>query len=197
MHKNTEISEQLNEYKNLILKWNKVHNLISKNSENFIDERHIKDSMRIIPFLPKKLDKICDFGSGAGFPAIPMGIHLKEQQSNAKMYLYESRKKKTDFLEICKAQLKLDNIHIVNERIENAQKFKVDLITARAFANLKDIFKYSNGFADQNTIFLLHKGEKAEDEINNASKWYRFKYNMLDKNEYGGVILLASNLKAK
>lgn len=197
MHNNLQISAALEKYKNLILKWNKVHNLISKNSEEFIDERHINDSLRICEMVNINAENICDFGSGAGFPAIPLSIYLNAQGANTKIYMYESRQKKASFLQLCIDELELSNTRIVNDRIENAQKIKADYITARAFAGLKEIFDYSKGFAEESTIFLLHKGEKTPEEINLASKFYSFDVDLFDKNEKNGVILLASNVKPK
>lgn len=197
MYKYLEISQELEVFKNLILKWNKVHNLISKNSEEFIDDRHIADSLRIFQFIDTGVENICDFGSGAGFPAIPLAIYFNKKNIPTKIYIYESRKKKADFLSLCIKELELANAIIVNERIEKAPKVNADLITARAFSNLKNIFDYSSNFRTENTKFLLHKGEKINHEIEDAKKYYSFEHNMLDKNEVGGIILLASRVKAK
>jgi len=93
LYKYPEISKQLEAYKNLILKWNKVHNLISKNSVEFIDERHIADSLRIFEYVDLDVNNICDFGTGAGFPAIPLALYLQEKGSNAIVNMFESRNK--------------------------------------------------------------------------------------------------------
>jgi len=193
----SEINENLEKYQNLILKWNKVHNLVSKSSEEHIKERHIDDSVRIFKYFDEEPKIICDFGSGAGLPAIPLAIYLKDIGSTSQINLYESRNKKTKFLEICKDELGLSNINIINDRIENSAPIKADFITARAFASLIDIFSYSKNFITENTKFILHKGEKIHQEIEKAENKFHFKHKFLEKNDVGGVILLAESLKAK
>ncbi len=195
MPKYTEISDKIEQYSKLVIKWNNVHNLISKNSVDYIKERHIDDSLRVLSLIDPDLETICDFGSGAGFPGILIGIFLNNKNSGCKLFLFESRKKKADFLNLCIDELGLINCKVINDRIENVKNIKADLITARAFSSLKNIFNYAKNYQNGNTEFLLHKGEKVTEEIVEAEKNFSFDYKFLDKNSDNGVILLASNVK--
>ena len=83
-------------YAQSLLIYNKKYNLISKNTEEQLWERHILDCAQIVNFLDKKTLKIADFGSGAGLPGIIMALfsdkfHVK---------LYEKSSVKSSFLKI-------------------------------------------------------------------------------------------------
>ena len=68
-----EVTHALLNYQNLLLKWNKAINLISRNSEKDIWERHILDSLQLLKYIDF-LDNIIDIGSGGGFPGIVLSI---------------------------------------------------------------------------------------------------------------------------
>ena len=81
---------QLEKYKELLLKWNKTHNLISKKQAQNIED-HISDSLVISSLLK---ENIVDLGSGGGLPGIPLAI----TNPNKEFYLIESNTKKSSFL---------------------------------------------------------------------------------------------------
>ena len=64
----------LKQYSGLVLDANKEFNLISKNTEYSIWERHIYDSAQLIDLFPKSTKSFCDVGSGAGFPGLVLKI---------------------------------------------------------------------------------------------------------------------------
>ena len=76
------------EYMSLFLLENKKHNLISKNDERFLFEKHIYDSLAIGLFFKKyniTESKILDIGCGGGFPCLPIAIEwLKAMKSSGK-----------------------------------------------------------------------------------------------------------------
>ena len=71
-------NEQLiNNYKKLFLEKNSILNLISKNDEKYLDEKHIFDSLSIKYFFekyPNLYQRMLDIGTGGGFPALPIAI---------------------------------------------------------------------------------------------------------------------------
>ena len=103
----------LAEYKVNLVAWNKTHNLISKKQAQNIDD-HIVDSLTISPMLKKN---IIDLGSGGGLPGIPLAI----TNPNKKFYLIESNTKKASFLLHATSCLDLDNISVINQRIEKVE----------------------------------------------------------------------------
>jgi 16S rRNA (guanine527-N7)-methyltransferase len=68
-----EVKQALLNYQNLLLKWNKAINLISRNSEKDIWERHVLDSLQLLKYIDFS-DNILDIGSGGGFPGIVLSI---------------------------------------------------------------------------------------------------------------------------
>ncbi|MCV3423773.1 16S rRNA (guanine(527)-N(7))-methyltransferase RsmG [Campylobacter lari] len=145
-------------YKELLKKFNAVHNLTHLKN---IDD-NIIDSIKILDYCDltdKK--KIVDIGSGAGFPAIFLACILE----NSNFFLFEPSVKKASFLKVIKTELNLINVNIIKEKLQNYPPFKVDLITSRALMDIKPLIEISNGFYDEKTSFLLYKGSEVYDEL--------------------------------
>ena len=121
----------------LVLKENKVLNLISRENENknYIRKRHIVDSMQIIDFIDFNQKRITDLGSGSGFPAIILAILTKFKNSRSKIYLYEKSYKKCQFLKKTSEILKL-NTEIIQKNIHDEKDNNEMIITSRAFKPL-------------------------------------------------------------
>jgi 16S rRNA (guanine527-N7)-methyltransferase len=195
-----EQTNKLQQYKKLLLKWNEKINLIGKSTEAELEKRHIQDSLQIVDLVKDKLlnseNIIVDFGSGAGLPAMVLAIML-EDLKNTKIIMCESNSKKCGFLINTIAELGLKNISIQNTRIEEIKNIKADVITARAFAELKIIFELSTNFIKPATQFVLHKGENLEKELFEASKNWEYKHTQINSTTSLGKILVAENLKNK
>jgi len=159
------MKEKLNIYKNLILKWNKVHNLTGSTSSNQLDF-NIQDSIEPINFLDD-FDNCVDIGSGAGFPAIPLAIYY----SNKHFTLVEPRLKRVSFLSIIKAKLNLENITIINDRIENIDNISFDLVTSRAVSDTQTLFEISKHIVTPKTKYLFYKGDNVFKELNGISDY--------------------------
>lgn len=144
--------------------------------DNFIIERNFLDSIIFLPEIDTILQKkslqtshvrICDIGSGGGFPAIPLAIMKPEWDFT----LCESIGKKCDFLNSLVQNLKLQNIKILNNRIENLNKeknykHKYNFITSRAVAKLDEVIKYSLPLINPNGYIVAYKAKDINEEIN-------------------------------
>jgi len=164
---------QLNEYIELLLKWNNTLNLISSKTSNDIVQRHILDSLQLIQYIKDKKKSIIDLGSGAGFPAIVLSIIGIE-----KVTLVESDSRKSAFL-LQAAQISSNRIEILNERIENIKDLQCDILTSRAFSDLDAIFRYSRNITVKEK-YLLHKGQNYQEEISKARKHWLFNIKLHD-----------------
>jgi len=154
---------RLQTYVELLNKWNKVYNLTSVRDPNDMVGRHILDSLTIVPYL--KGDSLLDVGTGAGLPGIPIAIMYPE----IAVTLLDTNSKKTRFLQQAKAELGLANVTVVHARVEEAELPKFAMVTARAFATIKDIIDLTGQHCDDAGCLLLMKGTYPEEELNTMS----------------------------
>jgi 16S rRNA (guanine527-N7)-methyltransferase len=88
-------SRAFESYSSLILRWNARVNLTAVRDEDGILARHFVESIACARALPAGISTLLDFGSGAGFPGIPIAICRPE----IAVTLAESRGKKAAFLQ--------------------------------------------------------------------------------------------------
>lgn len=204
--KNLGIGEQeylkLQNFVALLAEWNEKMNLVSKNSFADVWVRHVLDSAQLITYLPKNLKHLVDIGSGAGFPAIVLAILVERIIPEAKLTLVESITKKTVYLNDVVQKLGLKNVEIINDRVENIGKnavFKdVDVITARAVAQLDVLCSYAKYIGNANTKLLLLKGQKWAEEDTLAQNHWQYDLTIYP-NKYclDGVVMELLNLRKK
>ena len=130
------------EYMKIFLEENSKVNLISKNDEKYLWEKHVFDSLAIKNFFEKfdtsKIKTILDIGTGGGFPSIPIAItypHLK-------VTALDSIAKKIRAVQTIKDKLNIENLEPICTRVENLDA-KFDMITSRAVSSLKNICEYA------------------------------------------------------
>ena len=155
----------------LLLRWNRTFNLIAKSTQNSIYERHLLDSVQLIPFLNDN-ENILDFGSGSGMPAIPISIFV-----NAKISACERIGKKCQFMNEAKRQLGIgDRFQVIQEDIRNLSSLNqtYDVITSRAFADIEDIKLLVKPLLKEGGRFVLLKNDKDLGKISELSE----KFNM-------------------
>lgn len=87
--------KQFTSYLSLILRWNVRINLTAIRDEAGILSRHFVESIACAQALPSGIASLLDFGSGAGFPGIPIAICRPE----IAVTLAESQGKKAAFLQ--------------------------------------------------------------------------------------------------
>jgi 16S rRNA (guanine527-N7)-methyltransferase len=150
------------QYTDLIEKWNKTYNLTAIKGKQNILIHHILDSLSILKFLGDK-QQILDIGTGAGLPAVVIAI-----MTNNKVVAVDKVSKKTRFLQFVKAELKLNNLTIINDKVENLD-LKFDIITSRAFAQIDKTFELSGHLLAKNAKYLLMKGNNwQQEQVNNV-----------------------------
>jgi len=99
----TEQSEKLDAYLHLLLRWNAKINLTAIRNEDEIFSRHFVESIVCAHYLPAGIQNLLDFGSGAGFPGVPIAIC----RPDLAITLAESQNKKAAFLAEVVRQLQL------------------------------------------------------------------------------------------
>lgn len=153
--------EKLASHLRLIEKWNRVHNLTAVRETEQMVVLHVLDSLSLLPHLGIART-VLDVGSGPGFPGLPVAIARPE----LKVTLVDSSNKKCTFLEQVKAELHLDNVEVVCERVEQwkpAQRFEA--VVSRAFAELSDFVLQAGHLVAPGGRLLAMKGVYPFDEI--------------------------------
>ena len=121
------IETNLEKYLEILCKWNKTRNLVSRNLSKVELAEHIFDCICLMPFLNNK--SIIDIGTGAGLP----GIIISIMDENKEVVLVEPNQKKISFLLHIQAEMGLKNLVIKKERFENAVLNSEGVLVARAF----------------------------------------------------------------
>ena len=173
-----------NKYKTLFLEKNSVLNLISKNDEQYLEEKHIFDSLSINLFFKKygnDFKTLLDIGTGGGFPALPIAIEYPQ----IKVTGIDSTTKKIDAINEIASNLELKNFIGIADRVENLKNVKFDLITSRAVAKLEQIAKYALPLMTKSSFLIVYKSKTAQEEIKNAEKFLKKnKAKVIDVIEY-------------
>ncbi len=155
-------------YMSRFLEENAKINLISKNEEKFLWEKHVYDSLSAEIFFEKfgispDGKELLDIGTGGGFPALPLAI----KYPNLQVFALDSIRKKLAAIDNIAGDIGVSNIKTVCERAENLQK-KFDFITSRAVATLDKISAYALPLLKKGGYFIAYKSKKVEEEIEGA-----------------------------
>ena len=133
----------IDRYIELLLQWNEKINLVSIKDRQELIDRHILDALQLVKYIDK--DKVVfDIGSGAGFPGLMLSY-----AGIKKVNLVEKIGKKANFLLVA-ASLSENEVKVHNSNVENINTSVCDVITARGFANLSDIFELTKNIAKEN-----------------------------------------------
>ncbi len=118
--------------------WNEKFNLTAIRDIEQIRNKHFLDSLTCtLAWGERQPKNLIDVGTGAGFPGIPLKIIYPDMR----LTLVESIGKKTKFCQHLVDTLKLEHVHIIQDRAEvigQKAKYreKYDWAVARAVANL-------------------------------------------------------------
>ncbi len=170
------------QYMKVFLEENSKVNLISKNDEKFLWEKHIFDSLAIDLAFKKygKPERLLDIGTGGGFPAVPIALTYPEINITA----VDSIAKKIRAVDTIRQKLGINNLTAVCTRVENLEG-KFDIVTSRAVAALDKICEYALPKLKKDGYFIAYKSRKAPDEIQNAQQVLKkYKAKIIDIIEY-------------
>lgn len=135
----TTESKAFEVYISLIIRWNERVNLTAIRDENDILARHFVESIACARALPTGINTLLDFGSGAGFPGIPIAICRPE----IAVTLAESQGKKIAFLREAVRVLQ-SPITIHSGRAEAIQR-PFDCVTLRAVDRMRAAVQAASG----------------------------------------------------
>lgn len=183
--------EQLNQFKRYyeeLIYWNEKVNLISRKDLDNIYERHFVHSLAILKYVDlKKKAKCLDIGTGGGFPGIPLGI----ARNDIKMEMVDSIAKKIKLTDMFATHTGNRNFSTRNLRAEDlandTKNLKsYDYIFARAVTRTNRILQWSNKLLKDDGKYVLLKGGKMYDEIDEAREAFPdYNYELIDINIIG------------
>ena len=192
-----ETLEELEEYKESLLLWNRKINLISEKSSKNIWGRHFLDSAQIFKYLKASDRNILDMGSGGGLPGLVLGLVAKKKYPNLKVTLVESDRRKCVFLKEVVRAHKLNSV-VLSERVELLPAQTSDVVTARAMAPLKTLLDYANPHLSDNGICVFLKGVNYKKEIDEALAFWRFNISVdTSITNVGSAVLKITDLEQK
>ena len=174
--------EKYTKYMELFLEENSKVNLISKNDEKFLWEKHVFDSLGIEKFFDKygTCKTLLDIGTGGGFPALPIAITYPEIQVTA----VDSIAKKIRAISSIALKMSLTNIFPTCARVETLDG-QYDVVTSRAVSSLKNICEYALPKLKKGGYFVAYKSRKTPEEIEEAkSVLKKYKAEIIDILEY-------------
>jgi 16S rRNA (guanine527-N7)-methyltransferase len=144
------LAERFGAYAALLMRWNVRMNLTAVRDEEGILRRHFVESIACARLLPPEIGTLLDFGSGAGFPGIPIALCREE----IAVTLAESQGKKAAFLREAARVLSL-RVRVHDGRGENLGE-RFDCVTLRAVDRMGEAVRAASGLvADGGWLALL------------------------------------------
>ncbi len=198
-----ETGDRLEIYRDLLVKWQKVQNLVAPNTLDDVWSRHFADSAQLLPYLgfePQTPFNLVDMGAGGGFPGLVLAI-LMMDQPQWRVHLVEANGRKCAFLKDVARSTGV-NVEIHNCRIEDFANqstiASIDVVTARALKPLLTLIELSQ-FAFQNkAVGVFLKGKRAQDEIEEALTDWSFEVDCFEScTDPEGQIVKISNVKPR
>ena len=186
-----ETLRKLSAYEELLKKWQAKINLVSPATLNDTWQRHFFDSAQLLAYIQPN-QRIVDFGSGAGFPAMVLAVMGIENVT-----MIESDQRKVAFLQEV-ARVTETKVTILNQRIESVTPFEVNVITARAFAPLDKLLSYTAPWGRDGVTGLFLKGANLKDELTAAGSMWHIEYRCdASRADPAGSILIIEGVTKK
>ncbi len=183
--------DKIDQYIQEIITYNTHTNIVGKSTLINPWKSHVLDSVQMGNFISNKKSSILDMGTGAGIPGIILAINKFTNVS-----LIDSNTKKIKFVNSVCSKLDI-NIKIYHQRIESLINKKFDYLISRALANLNKLFFYSQKLLNKHTILIFLKGKHTDDEINEAKRFWKFRYKLYQSisDERGNVVIIKDLMK--
>ncbi|BBP02494.1 16S rRNA (guanine(527)-N(7))-methyltransferase RsmG [Sulfuriferula nivalis] len=161
-----EQADKLIQYLQLIVKWNRIHNLTAIRDQQDMLPHHLLDSLSVNPWV--KAESLLDVGTGAGLPGIPLAILRPELL----ITLSDSNKKKSSFQQQAQIELGLKNVTVKAGRVEDlSDTEKFDGIISRAFSEMALFTKLTQHLLTDDGRWYAMKGIYPTEELENLPEF--------------------------
>ena len=182
-----ETRERLEDFVELVSRWNKTINLVSPHDVPQIWDRHVADSVQIAQSIDGEMDVWTDLGSGGGFPGLIVAIVTPDRF--ARLNLVEADRRKATFLRTAVRELSLQaTVHAA--RIEDVSLPPADVISARALASLDRLLGMAHRLAKPTATHVFPKGVTWRTEVDEALERWSFHYETIPSALRAGSVIL-------
>ncbi len=147
--------QKLREVEFFLRKWNKNINLVSEQDEVAIWERHIVDSLQVMPFF-KEVNKLADMGSGIGLPAVPIAIACPDVD----VFAIEPKQKQSALMAELIREIRIPNLHVLSERVEKVFLSHMDVVCCRAFGEFSRDARLAYKMLKPGGLFMTFKASE-------------------------------------
>jgi 16S rRNA (guanine527-N7)-methyltransferase len=168
-----EAEARLSGFIDFLLAWNERINLVGRGDEAVLKDRHLADSLSVLPLLPPDIRRIVDLGSGGGLPGLPVAI-----ASGIETHLVDRDRRKCAFLR--EAGWRSGAPIVVHEAdFLRLPPLRADVVLCRATATLPVLLDAASRHARKGGTMLFHKSESQAGEIEAARQGWQFTLQVL------------------
>lgn len=168
-------------YYSLLIEWNNKFNLTAITDRQGVAEKHFLDSLLGAKHFH---GKICDVGSGAGFPALPLAIF----NPSLSVFMIDSLNKRVNFLnEVCaKLNLQGKALHFTAEEASSPKQLResFDVVTARAVAPMDILPELTAPLVKVGGSLVLYKGQPSPEDEQGAKDAEKYGCTYQGKEEF-------------
>jgi len=173
IHLTDDQMAQFATYLAMLVEWNEKINLTAITEPHEVYLKHFYDSLTLAfsNDFHEKPHTLCDVGSGAGFPSIPLKIVFPK----LRVAIVDSLNKRIHFLTLLIDALGLTDVSVYHSRAEDFGqqpdfREQFDFVTARAVARLNVLTELCLPLVKKDGLFLAMKAAKSEEELYEAKK---------------------------
>ena len=193
-----ETLERLDRFVALLLKWQRSTNLIATSTLGALWTRHVADSLQLIELAPAAKSWV-DFGSGGGFPGLPIACALADTPGAA-VHLVESNRKKAAFLrEAARITGAPAVIHAMRiDKFVDGFRGHAEVVTARALAPLKVLLDECFTLVTSRALGIFPKGQDIGVELTEAATYWKIESDLVpSRTDPKGRILVVRALERR
>ena len=180
-------AERLEAFLALLLKWNARTNLTAIREPEQIVRRHFADSVFCARNLPEAARTMLDFGSGGGFPGVPVAL----LRPGVSVTLAESQGRKASFLREAVRTLGLQ-AEVWGQRVEEMPDGRCfDCVTLRAVDHMLDACRAAAERVAPGGRMLIFSTERLREEVEAALPEWEWEMPLRLPNAEQGLLLVA------
>ncbi|MCY3726353.1 MAG: 16S rRNA (guanine(527)-N(7))-methyltransferase RsmG [Rhodobacteraceae bacterium] len=190
--------DKLNQYHDLLVKWNKRKQLVSITTLESLWLRHFLDSAQLYSLYPDGIRyKWMDIGSGGGFPGLVLACIASEYAPENEFVLVESNNYKAEFLKHVALKLGLNAI-VQRSRVEDLTPQNANIVSARAVTTLTTLIQWSEKHLAEDGKALFLKGKNVSNELLEAFEEWDFDHaKKASWTDQTGSVLIVENIRKK